>query len=225
MAIHGKFEGEKRWISREDFFKLKDTDPYVAFCFSFANDLKTYAYSKEIEPWKKALHYARVFNDYSLLKSIGIDSDGSSKDIKNQYDEYKEIYGEWSKDEKHFLELQSLERLRGLESLESLEITNQSYEDYTYLPGDVVYCDPPYENTKCGHYEGFDSDAFYQWVLTRPFQVFFSSYELKNCPEGLYKVWSKKKRVLSSSSNRQYKTEVIYSNQPYTKCNEFIFGV
>ena len=57
MAIHGKFKGEKRWISREDFFKLKDSDPYVAICWSFGNDLKTYLYSPEIERFKKHLHY------------------------------------------------------------------------------------------------------------------------------------------------------------------------
>ena len=35
MAIHGKFNNENRWISREDFNKLKNKYPYVAICFSF----------------------------------------------------------------------------------------------------------------------------------------------------------------------------------------------
>ncbi len=38
MAVNGEFKNENRWISREDFFKLKDTDPYVAICFSFGNN-------------------------------------------------------------------------------------------------------------------------------------------------------------------------------------------
>ncbi|MCF0106300.1 MAG: DNA adenine methylase, partial [Holdemanella sp.] len=33
-AREGKFKDEKRWISREDFFSLKDTDPYVRLCWS-----------------------------------------------------------------------------------------------------------------------------------------------------------------------------------------------
>ena len=70
MAIHGKFKNETRWISREEFDKLKNVDPYVAFCFSFGNDLKSYAYGKEIEPYKKALHYLIVFQDESLMKEI-----------------------------------------------------------------------------------------------------------------------------------------------------------
>lgn len=74
MALNGEFDNEDRWISREDFFKLKDTDHYAAICFSFGNDLKTYAYSREIEPKKKALHYAIFFDDFTLSdKEFGID--------------------------------------------------------------------------------------------------------------------------------------------------------
>lgn len=57
MAVNGEFSNENRWISRKVFFKLKDSDPYVAMCFSFGNDLKSYAYSPEIERFKKHLHY------------------------------------------------------------------------------------------------------------------------------------------------------------------------
>lgn len=70
MAIHGKFKNETRWISHEEFNKLKNVDPYVAFCFSFGNDLKSYAYGEQIEPYKKALHYLIVFQDESLMKEI-----------------------------------------------------------------------------------------------------------------------------------------------------------
>lgn len=73
-ALQGGFDDEDRWISREDFFKLKDTDPYVAICFSFGNDLKTYCYGKEVEPLKKALHYAIFFDSYELSDAlIGVD--------------------------------------------------------------------------------------------------------------------------------------------------------
>ena len=72
-ALQGGFDDEDRWISREDFFKLKDTDPYVAICFSFGNDLKTYCYGKDIEETKKALHYAIFFSSYGLSdRLIGV---------------------------------------------------------------------------------------------------------------------------------------------------------
>ena len=72
-ALNGKYKDDTRWISREDFFRLKDTDPYVAFVWSFGNNLRDYIYSREIEPLKKAIHYALYFDDYSLASAMGHD--------------------------------------------------------------------------------------------------------------------------------------------------------
>ena len=41
------------------------------------------------------MHYARVFGDTSLLREMGIDSDGSSADIRNHHDNYKDKYIRW----------------------------------------------------------------------------------------------------------------------------------
>ena len=94
-AISGKYAAEKRWISRKDFFALKDNDEYVRICWSFGNKGTNYLYSKEIEPWKKALHYARVYGDFSLMEEFGIRTDGTSIDIKKNAAEYKEKYIRW----------------------------------------------------------------------------------------------------------------------------------
>ena len=94
-AIEGKYSAENRWISREDFERLKDTDPYVSLCCSFGNDRSNYLYAQEVKPKKKALHYARVFGDTSLLREMGIDSDGSTADIRKHHDEYKDKYIRW----------------------------------------------------------------------------------------------------------------------------------
>ena len=69
-AIAGKFHDEKRWISREDFLRLKDTDQYVACCWSFGNNGRDYLYSQKIEPYKKACHYAIVLDDFSLFAEL-----------------------------------------------------------------------------------------------------------------------------------------------------------
>ena len=87
-AINGKFKNETRWISREDFFKLKDTDAYVACCWSFGNDLRSYLYSKEIEELKRAWHYAIFFDDFEPAKKLtGIDF-SPIKNIKNRKEKY-----------------------------------------------------------------------------------------------------------------------------------------
>ena len=94
MALNGEFEKEKRWISREEFFRLRDTDPYVAICFSFGNNLSDYMYSKGIEPIKEAYHYALFFGDYSLaMERMGIDLTPLDKcpTIKDKYAMLKNI--------------------------------------------------------------------------------------------------------------------------------------
>ena len=44
-TVNGKFKDENRWISREDFFRLKKDDAYVRLCFSFGNNQRTYCYN------------------------------------------------------------------------------------------------------------------------------------------------------------------------------------
>lgn len=46
-AINGKYRNEKRWISREDFERLKDTDAYVRTCWSFGNNGMGYLWNDE----------------------------------------------------------------------------------------------------------------------------------------------------------------------------------
>ena len=89
-ALGGKYKDDTRWISREDFFRLKDTDPYVAFVWSFGNNLRDYIYSREIEPLKKAIHYALYFDDYSLAANLGHDLSFIAT-LKTREDKYSAI--------------------------------------------------------------------------------------------------------------------------------------
>lgn len=69
-ALNGRLKNEKRWVSREEFFRTKDTDPYARICFSFSNNGNFYMYRRELEPYKKALHYAVVFDDWNDFKNL-----------------------------------------------------------------------------------------------------------------------------------------------------------
>lgn len=70
-ALNGdlaKYEPE-RFRSRMDFFMEKDENPFVRICYSFSNDQRTYLYSREIEPYKRAVHemiYAPTPNERRL---------------------------------------------------------------------------------------------------------------------------------------------------------------
>ena len=69
-AIHGGYAHEDRWISREDFERLKDTDAYAAMCFSFGNDTRSYMYARGLEPYKRALHYAIFWRDFAPWREL-----------------------------------------------------------------------------------------------------------------------------------------------------------
>ena len=69
-AIHGGYAYEDRWISREDFERLKDTDAYAAMCFSFGNNCRSYMYAPGLEPYKRALHYAIFWRDFASWAAL-----------------------------------------------------------------------------------------------------------------------------------------------------------
>lgn len=89
-ALNGEYENEDRWISREDFHRLKDTDPYVAVVWSFGNNLRDYLYSREIEPLKKAIHFAVHFADSTLAQELGYDLSFVA-DIPDKRERYRAI--------------------------------------------------------------------------------------------------------------------------------------
>ena len=62
-AIRGGVRNEDRGISREEFRRLYLSDPYVAICFSFGNNLHEYCYARPLGPYKRALHYAIFWKD------------------------------------------------------------------------------------------------------------------------------------------------------------------
>lgn len=180
-AIKGGFRDEDRWISHEDFFRLKDTDPYASICFSFGNDLKSYCYSKDLEPYKKAMHYAIFFNDWSLFRElcpeicdycqerVGPIADRTARRIAlaGAIEESASKSGN---------PLYSAVR-KSLEHLERLQVTSSDYRSIVFEPDSVIYCDIPYENTN-KYKSGFDHEAFYDWAEKQKHPVYISSYDM-----------------------------------------------
>ena len=129
-ALNGKYNDESRWISREDFFRLKDTDPYVAVVWSFGNNLRNYLYSKEIEPLKKAIHYAMFFSDYSLGKELGHDLSfiDPIQDIQKRYLAVKHYFNRLDKSQQQSFEGGGQnQRMQSMEAMERLKIKLQNY--------------------------------------------------------------------------------------------------
>lgn len=127
-ALNGKYNNENRWISREDFFRLKDTDPYVAVVWSFGNNLRDYLYSKEIEPLKKAIHYAMFFSDYSLGKELGHDLSfiDPINDLQERYLAVKHYFNKLGHFRQQSFEGQN-QRMQSVEAMERLNTNLQNW--------------------------------------------------------------------------------------------------
>ena len=74
-AINGKFKNETRWISRDDFFALKDKDPYVRYIWSFGNNGKGYLFGDDVVKYKRAFWELCMNKNAEPLKEFGFNVD------------------------------------------------------------------------------------------------------------------------------------------------------
>ena len=223
-AISGKYRDESRWISREDFLALKDTDTYVRCCWSFGNDTKTYMYGREIEPYKRALHYAVVFDDFEPLGELCPEVCGACRWVLSDIDDrskrrvaigraitswlkaygtkemiihnplYKSCHFKGGRKE-DFARVPSLECLQRLQSLERLQRYAADYRDIPIPQGATVYCDPPYKSAS-GYCTGaFDHEAFYEWARNADFPIYISEYSM---PDDFVRIWARDVNVLAN---------------------------
>ena len=201
-AVNGKYANEKRWISREDFFKLKESDPYVKYCWSFGNNGRDYLYSKEIEPLKKHLHnifFAENSQEARLEWKAFIRDFCTSKQSLESLERLQS--------------LESLERLQSLERLERLQSLERLCTDYGNIRIEsdaVIYCDIPYKNTnRYGDEKAeFDYNSFYDWACSQNVPVFISEYDM---PEDRFEcVLEIKKQSCMAATKTLSATEKLY---------------
>ncbi len=236
-AVHGAYADETHWISREDFYRLKDADPYVSLCWSFGNNRRDYLYARWLEPWKRALHYARVLGDCSQMLEFGIVSDGSAADIRVHHEEYKQKYIRWWLSRQKYppaeldvigdkmcgcrlqrlesLErLQSLQRLECLQSLQRLARLQSDYAEVDVPAGAVVYADPPYRGTnQKGYAVEFDARRFDDWLASVPYMVIVSEY---TAPRGCIEVARiEKHRLLGTGNGSSDDCERLFVQERY----------
>ena len=184
-AVNGKYKDEKRWISREEFFKLKDTDAYVRYIWSFGNNGRDYIYGKNVEEIKRLGHNAVVFNDIEPLeKYLSMDLSELYK-VDNFRDRKRYITRLYKKAKitKCLQHLENLERLQRLDNISNKLINlNQDYRNVEIKSNSVIYCDIPYKDTdgyeKKTNKSSFDYDYFYDWCENQTEPVFISEYTM-----------------------------------------------
>lgn len=170
-SIKGKYKNEKRWISKEDFQKEKDSSAYIRCVWSFGNKGTNYLYGKEIEPYKKAYWYAVMYDDFSLFWALGINIP------KVRAKTYKEKRLAIARELK---KLRKNSRDQALERLERLQMFTRSYDKVPIKENSVIYCDIPYENTAEYVNNGFNHKKFYDWAYNQKELVVISSYKISD---------------------------------------------
>ena len=202
-AIAGEYTHESDWISREDFYARKDTDPYISLCWSFGNNERDYLYGRKIEPFKKALHHAIFFEDYTLLEELGIRERLIGDTVQERYLSWraiaKRLFPNAGTGPENVQSLQNLKRLRDLQKipsqLESLQrlqnlqnLQNLQYYCLPYqsvpIPDDaVIYCDPPYAQTNgyskiSKDIETLNYEEFYRFCERHKGRIYISEYSM-----------------------------------------------
>lgn len=212
---YNRFKPE--FITRKRFYAEKETNGYIKYIWSFGNSGKEYMFGADLEAAKHEAHDFVVFGK-PTTRFRQVERFVTSKDIHKRRIEF---CGWFRQHKKRFdiEQLERLERLTQLQQLTQLERLQQlerhfqfscgSYADYEYQDGDIVYCDPPYEGT-ADYGSGFDHHAFYEWVKTRPYQVWFSSYQ---GVKGFKLIWAKQLRSSLGAGNSSINFECLYTNR------------
>lgn len=216
-SINGEFIGERRWISHEEFNRVRDTDAYASICFSFGGNMRSYAYSPANEDLKRAIHYAIFFGDHKpFLTLTGIDITPvlTISDLRERYLTAKHLSRENGKIMKvsHF---DSINRLNFLataftnEEKHRLTIGSVDFAEVEIPSDSVIYCDPPYRETegyrKAKH---FNHDRFFEWALRQTVPVFVSEYAM---PEDFVEVAAWRKMCsMSQDTKPKATTEKLF---------------
>lgn len=238
-SIAGEFNYERfkpEFIGRDEFFARLD-DPYIRITWSFGNNQKTYLFSKEIEPYKKSMHNAIVFNRFDDLAKKVFSHDGfkdgySIQDRRlflrsrigffrlNGIPDF--LYEFLNEKQLHQLQrlqqlqqlqrLQQLKQLKQLEQLQRLQFYSKSYDKVPIEKNSIIYCDPPYKDTT-DYGNDFDHKRFLDWAHEQNEPVFISEYNIDDKRFKLIKR-IKKRSLLSDHENiAKHVEEKIYVNQ------------
>jgi site-specific DNA-adenine methylase len=225
-AMAGKYSYDNfkpPWVSREDFFRLLNTDPYIKIIWSFGNSGKGYLFGKNIEQHKKSMHMAIVFNEFDgyAKKIFGVDKFAEGLSITDKRLYLRNLILNTRKDlsrgqrEKYsqLQQLEQLERLQQLQRLQRLHFYSGDYKSVSIKENSVIYCDIPYRGT--AEYDGnnkFSHKEFYEWAYNQSSPVFISEYTL---PDSRFKCIAnfQKRSLLRLDKSVGNKTEKVFVNQ------------
>lgn len=98
--------------------------------------------------------------------------------------------------------------LKQAENLRNVEIYQGSYEMYSNVRGALIYCDPPYKDTKA-YNNSFDHDKFWEWVRQ------MSNYNMvlvseETAPADFDIIWQQSIKRTINASDKKISTEKLF---------------
>ena len=231
-ALEGKYNYtvfKPPFVTREEFYRLKDTNGYVKYIWSFGNTGKEYMFGKDVEPLKHKAHDFVVFGKWDDELDKILPNVRTKVKASGVHNRRMEFCG-YARRLKHRFDLQQLEQLERLQQLEQLERDSKqqiqqltqierlqqievhcgSLFDYKYQDGDVVYIDPPYES-EADYDGGFNFKQFYDWVYEQPYQIWFSGYKISD--NRFKMIWARELRSSYGAKNAAVNFECLYTNK------------
>ena len=101
---------------------------------------------------------------------------------------------------------------RQLPKLQGVEFRSGDYKNLQIPEESIIYCDPPYMNTK-GYTVGLDYDEFWQWCRERVYdghKVYISEYQ---APDDFITIWEKSVQNCLSVNKKATEKLFIYEGQ------------
>lgn len=212
------------FVSRSEFeAKYRGDDWYAGLlqtCWTFGNNQHGYLYGSDLEEYKKCIHEL-VVDGVDHTKFI---SEFIGKPVFMNLKRYTTMYqrrivlmrqlGDKARLQ-HIERLERLLKIIDMPGISTLGIeAGKSYDEVPIIGvKPVVYCDPPYENTAEYREGGFDHETFYDWVMSREYPVYVSSYKVTDKRLKLVKAVNTRSLLGSAASAKpKYNYENLYWN-------------
>lgn len=175
------------WISRDDFNRLKNDNPYIRYIWSFGNNGLDYMYGYNVEDFKRKLHNYVYHGDIELFSDdnarLSEHDIEYAKTIQTIEKRYAYIRNKIHTNDTRCIDYErqiSFDEFRNSilsEKTHLFTMSNNSYDEVNIQSNSVIYCDIPYVNTRTTQYQSsFDYQRFYDWCRRNDNIIFISEY-------------------------------------------------
>lgn len=105
--------------------------------------------------------------------------------------------------------------LKQADKIQGIDIKNSEYDELHLPPNSIIYCDPPYQNTK-RYKDAFDHEKYWDWVrekVKEGHDVYVSEYA---APSDFIEIWSKEvNSSLTKATGSKQSIEKLFRHSTY----------